>query len=318
MYKIILKICFSVNLIIILSKLKINKNLHYLDYENSDFAIIRRTNCPKCGLFSYYITYLGCINYFINNGYIPIVDLISFKNVFNGYSNDSSMTNPWELFFNQPFGYTLDNVLKKGKNIKYFECKTEGIFRPNSNTLFNKKILTFWHNIGLVYSPIKSEIIREANRIKKKLFKDSTNILGILMRGTDYIARKPPKHPIPPSSDTVINQIKEYDKEKKYDFFFIATEDDLIRNLFIKHFSNKLKFIKTDKNLDYDYSQKLFLSDNKNVIGNLKLMKNYMLNIIILSKCTDIICANTSGTLGVFIFNTKFRFEKIYNLGLYK
>jgi len=316
-YKSILKISFSSSLLIIILISIINKNNPHLDYENINFAIIRRTDCITCGLFSYYITYLGCINHFINNGYVPIVDLKSFKNVINGYIIDSSKTNPWELYFNQPFGYTLDNVLKKGKKIKFFECKTT-IFRPIQEILFNKTVLTFWHNIGLFYSPIKWEIIRDANRIKKKLFKDSSNILGILMRGTDYLARKPGNHPIPPSPSTVINQVKEYDKKNNYDYFFLATEDDLIRKLFIEQFSNKLKFIKTNKNLDYDYSKKLLLGYNKNIIGNSKFVKNYILNIIILSKCTDIICAITSGTLGVFIFNTKFRFEKIYNIGLYK
>lgn len=225
-YKNLLKIGFSVNLLIIIFISIINKNYPDLDYENINFAIIRRRDCLPCGLFSYYITYLGCINQFINNGYVPIVDLKSFKNLLNGYVIDSSRTNPWELYFNQPFGYTLDNVLKKGKKIKFFECQVN-IFRPDNYILFNKTILTFWHNVGLLYSPIKSEIIREANRIKKKLFKDSSNILGILMRGTDYLARKPPDHPILPSPDIVINQIKEYDNKNKYDFFFIVTEDDL-------------------------------------------------------------------------------------------
>ena len=40
--------------------------------------------------------------------------------------------------------------------------------------------------------------------------------------------------------------------------------------------------------------------------------------MIILSKCIDIICAMTSGSLGVFIFTKGFRNSKVYNIGFYK
>ena len=43
-----------------------------------------------------------------------------------------------------------------------------------------------------------------------------------------------------------------------------------------------------------------------------------MLNIIILSKCLDLLAANTSGTVGVFILTEGFRNYKVYKLGYYK
>ena len=60
-----------------------------------------------------------------------------------------------------------------------------------------------------------------------KLFKGSTNILGILTRGTDYVAGRPRGHPIPPTIEMVSNDIKEMDKRYNYDFFFVSTEDDI-------------------------------------------------------------------------------------------
>jgi hypothetical protein len=52
-----------------------------------------------------------------------------------------------------------------------------------------------------------------------KLFKGSTNILGILTRGTDYVAGRPRGHPIPPTIEMVSNDIKEMDKRYNYDFY---------------------------------------------------------------------------------------------------
>ena len=99
----------------------------------------------------------------------------------------------------------------------------------------------------------------------RKLFKQSKNILGVLTRGTDYIARKPKQHPIPPNVSILINDVKEMDNKYKYDY--------------------------------------------RSMI--------YLINIIILSKCLDIITAKCSGTAGIFVLSNGFRNIKIYELGYY-
>ena len=67
------------------------------DYNNKKFVIFHRSDCPRCGLFSFFIINLGCINKFLLEGYIPIVDLQSYNNIYN--KGNKSMYNPWELFF---------------------------------------------------------------------------------------------------------------------------------------------------------------------------------------------------------------------------
>ena len=47
-------------------------------------------------------------------------------------------------------------------------------------------------------------------------------------------------------------------------------------------------------------------------------MKIYLINIIILSRCIDIITARTNGSIGLFIFSNGFRNSLIYYLGQYK
>lgn len=286
-----------------------------LDYEKFSFVILRRTECQYCGFFSYYIVYLGCINSFLLKGFIPIVDLQSFGNIFNGFNINSSTNNPWEFFFKQPYGYTLNEVKKKAKNIYYFKCNRT-IQRPNNQIFFNQILNDFWHNIANIYTPIKLDILSESNIIFKKLFNNINNVLGILIRGTDYIARRPKYHPIQPSPQMVIKDVKEMDKKNKYRYFFISTEDDLIREVFLKEFRGKLKYIKFNKKINY--SGRKYLAYNKNIKGNIGFLKIYILNIIILTKCIDIISSQTSGSIGLFVLRNKFRNIKIYNLGIYK
>ena len=82
---------------------QINKHID-LNYENINFIVIRRT-CLICGLFSHYKNVLGCARKYIIQGFIPIIEFESYKNVLNGFTINPSKGNPWEYYFNQPFGF---------------------------------------------------------------------------------------------------------------------------------------------------------------------------------------------------------------------
>ena len=245
-----------------------------------------------------------------------MLDLISFPNIFNGFNKNNLKENPWELFFNQPFDYKLKDIKKNAKSIIYFNCNPKN--RPDTNIYYNKMLLNYWHNLAEKYIPIKNEIIDESNKIRKHLFNNSINVLGILIRGTDYISMKPKGHPIQPKPEIVIDDARKMDKKNRYDYIFLTTEDDIIRNKFILELGNKLKFIKFNENIKYNYKKKEYLAFNNKIKGNSKYIKIYLLNIIILSKCIDIICSRTAGSVGAFIFSEGFRNTKVYYLGRYK
>ena len=289
------------------------KSFSKFNYTNKNFAIIER-NCKSCGLFSFFIVSLGCIHKYLIEGYIPIIDMISLPNIINGFKK--TKINAWELFFEQPFGYSLENVLKnanKVKRIQCYDCKP----RLSICTPFNDINLKFWHNFANKYSPIKRELIDLSNKMLTKLFKNSKNVLGVLTRGTDFISMKPKGHPIPPKLSDLIRDVQEMDNKNNYDYIFFTTEDENIREKFAKNFPKKLKEVKSKMKINYDYSKKSFLGYNKNINGNIEFNKIYLLNIIILSKCLDLITARCNGAMGVLILTNGFRNTKIYNLGVY-
>jgi hypothetical protein len=234
----------------------------------------------------------------------------------NGFKINPLKGNPWEYYFNQPFGYNYSYIKKKAKNIKYFECKSE--IRPNKINFLNKEYMDFWRMIANKLIPIKNEIIKESNIIIKRIFKKSTNVLGVLLRGTDYIAKKLNGHAIPPRTEDAINDIKLLDNKNKYDWIFLSTEDNNIRQKVIRGIGIKVKYLLNKKQIFYNYTKKSPLAYNIDFKANIEFNKIYLLNIIILSKCLDFLGANTSGTIGVFILTNGFRKYKIYNLGYYK
>lgn len=288
-----------------------------LEYNNNKFAILYYNKTNRWGLFAHYRQYIACIVQYLSLGYIPIVDLSSNPNIFNGFHSCSFRKNPWEIFFNQPFGYKLENVIKKAKKIKYFEC-----IKPHNIPLYyifnNKVLLYYWQSIAKTYIPINNKIIKESNYIIKILFNNSKNILGVLLRGTDYLTIKPKGHPKPPDIELVFQDIKNMEKKNKYEYFFLTTEDEIIRNKFISKLGVKLKYFKYSKSINYNYKKNIRLGENKIIKGNIKFMKIYLINIIILSKCIDIISARTSGSIGAFILSKGFRNVKVYFFGEYK
>ena len=113
--------------------------------------------------------------------------------------------------------------------------------------------------------PIKSKIIDLANHIMYRLFKKTKNILGVLIRGTDYVLTKPKGHPIQPNVNDVINDVKEMDNKYKYDYIFFTTEDEIIRKKFSKIFQNKVKQIRSNIEINFDYSIKRFIAYNNKI-----------------------------------------------------
>ena len=281
---------------------------------NKKFAILRRTNCEPCGLFSYYIVHLGCIINYLKHGYIPILEVASFSNIFTG--NNKPKDNPWEEFFNQPCGYTLNEVVKM-KDVKIFKCECV-CDMPDEKTIYSNTImLNYHHKIQEKYMSIKNNIYKEVEKIWQNLFGNSTNVLGIFIRGTDYISIEPSGHSRQPSTKRLINDVIKMNKKNKYDFIFLGTEDNKIRNLFIKIFGKKLKYLIPKDKIVYNYDTGNYLTYNKNVFGNMNFSKIYLLSVIILSKCIDIISSRTSGAAGVFIISNGFRNKIVYYLGEY-
>ena len=137
--------------------------------------------------------------------------------------------------------------------------------------------IEFWSHFSKKYIPIKKEIITESNIIMKKLFKGSNNILGVKIRGTDYIALKLHGHAIPPKLDEVINDVKIMVKRNNYDYIFFASEDNLIKEAFIKEFKGIIKYLNPNIKISYNYNKKEFIT--KEIGGNFEYFKNYVINI---------------------------------------
>ena len=280
------------------------------DFEEKTFGILTRQDCSVCGLFSFYSVHLGCIITYLSKGYIPIIDAGSFGSGLNAYS-PSEENNPWEELFYQPFNYTLTEVKKKAKKIEKLSCSWTNM-APSEGHIYSSSLNLDFHKVmASKFMSVKQEIIDESKTVWKRLFNDTKNVLGVLARGTDFF-NGPAGHSIPPKTEKMIEDVKKMDEKNKYDWIYLATEDDNIRSKFVKQFGNKLKMLQS-QNINYDGG---LIGDNKNLQG-IKFQKLYLLSMLTLAKCLDAVITRCSGGMGVYIFSEGFRESIVYFLGQY-
>ena len=122
-----------------------NEKMKKRDDSNKRFLLINVKSETICGLLYLYFVNIGCVNYYISKGYIPVIDLITYPNVYNKF-NTSLNYNPWEQFFYQPYNHTLDNVKKYAKRIEY---KNFSVLRNEPNysieLFYNNRIRLYWY-----------------------------------------------------------------------------------------------------------------------------------------------------------------------------
>ena len=289
------------------------ENIKKYDYENRIFAIVKRDNCPVCGLFSYFSVHLGCILEYLGKGYIPLIEVDSYGNVFNSFNKNSSKDkNLWEMLFNQPFNYSLNEVKKNAKNIVYLYCTCNNMAPSEIAVYSSETTIQFYRERAKKYMPVKKEIVDEVNILWKKLFNNSNNVLGILARGTDYALKRPYGHSKAPTVDIIIKDVKKMDANNSYDWIYLTTEDDKIKENFTQVFGQKLKILQKKNN---EYVSGL-IGLNKNMKG-MEFQKIYLKSIIILSKCLDIIASRCNGAMGAFVLTKGFRNSYVYFIGQY-
>ena len=284
-----------------------------IDFLTKKFAVFGRRVCPKCGLFCFFIVHLGCLNKYLSEGYIPIVDMQNFDSIYN--RGNRSLKNPWELYFYQPYNYTLEEVQKYARNITYVKC-THSFHRPDElNIYYQNDSMNFWHNIHIKYMPIRNEILKEVENKMEKFFGNSKNVLGVLIRGTDYVTKKPGGHAIPPKVERVIADVKKMDQEYNYDFIYFTSEDEEIRNKFIPEFKDKIRYLNPKMPLNYIENNITDINEQMKEFND--FVRIYVINIVIISKCLDVVISRCYGAASVFILTEGFRHSKVYNLGTY-
>ena len=282
------------------------------EYPDRVFYVIRRANC-KSGLFSYVMTTLGRIKEAVDNGFIPVVDMQNEKNMYLS-DTEVGIRNAWEFFFEQPAGYSLEDI----KNAKHVILGNgiigEELDFPGALTFFDDRALGYWRTFCNRYLQVNKSLAKEFEEVRKELF-GNKKVLGVLARGTDYTCAKPKGHPIQPSVEQLAGKIDEVLCDSECEMIYLVTEDaDIYDGLFSLY---------ADRIIAPDV-RRYRLNSNENINDRIEKDGNavksgieYLKSIWILAHCECMVAGCVSGSLGASLMTEGFEYSYIFNLGFY-
>lgn len=253
---------------------------------------------------------------FLNNVISFIIMSVAEKKIPRIEILNENGENIWEQFFVQPYSYLAVEACESME----VECDNAYVF-PNWDEVFSEKRVKLWGKIYQKYvifnQRTQDYIDSEVRNVLKK-----QRVLGVLLRGTDYIACKPKGHPVQPDLNDVIKMIQEKIEKLKCDKVYLATEDSKIQKELEKEFPGKIlinKRVYYDKVYKHDKCEWIrdvhFDREHDNYLKGLE----YLSSLTILSRCNALIAGNCGGTqMAVFLNDNKYEEKYIFDLGLYE
>lgn len=283
-------------------------------HENKEkrFYVVRRAYA-KVGLFSLVLTNLGYIKYALEQGYTPVVDMRNYGQYYQG--SNMKTQNMWEYYFKQPCGYSVEDI-SKSKSVVIGNGIISGEIKyPNDDLAYDDEKLAYWKAVAKGYLIVKDEIVKEADALAKDMFWGS-RILGVLARGTDYINARPLNHPVQPMPEQLMEKIDEVLIEKKCDKIYLATEDKIFFEKFKDRYGDKIVAMDVERHATKG-NENINDLRRQQKKDDYTMAREYLINILLLSKCNCLVAGNTSGSLGALLLNEEYEYKYIFNLGVY-
>lgn len=280
---------------------------------------------PQHLLFYYYLI-LQKISYAVNKHWIPVVDLENYDGLlyFAEPEPVHGTKNAWEYFWKQPSEYTLEEVYQsKNVVLSTRNSKDYGFIPP---TLMKRPFDKYAQDLANRCSKYAHYTQFEENTEKyildweRELFPENARILGVVYRSTSYGSAKTPNssHPVQPSLMHLVERVKELLCELQMEYVFFVNEEEENVHHMQQEFGEKLIVLPRKR-----YSQfHEFTKDDPNplyVFGQRHPTNlSYLTEIALLSKCTGLVGAMSSGTRAAIIWNAnKYEFMEIIDLGLW-
>lgn len=308
----------------------------------SDARIILQPDEPGYGFFAHFINFCGELKWAFDMGKKPYIDMATFPNG-NILPEEVGKTNAWELFFEQPCSFAEDELQeifeykdsklveageqcyvynsKAGKKAVYLVRKHMGkLQRPSDSCdfLYNEKAICFWREFIEKNMRLNEKMLKYVEEMKKSIIPDDANrILGVLLRGTDFTNNRPKNHPICPTVEEAIPDIERIYNSGKFDYIFLASEDQKVVDQMKEHFGNKILMVPQQR--VSDVGGKLLYEvcmENKEIDVH-KWGYDYISSMMILSQCKGFMACRTSGAVAAYLFGKEYDDVFFWNLGRY-
>lgn len=261
------------------------------------------------GLFGLYRFVLKTVYAYEKMGYSSFVD---FENYMCQYSVERKIdgsNNAWEYYFKQPNNMTSKQAYSGRKIVlsgwTWFKSKRLIKFEKEWDNLSSKDRAEYM----LAKCPPQENVIKKINEIFVREFSNH-EVLGVFLRGTDYVYRRPIGHPIQPTVEQAKVVIDSFLTKYAIDKIFLVTED---KNIYenVKGQYNEKVFCSDYEFVDFDTQKNAWVRDCFSDDPYERGLR-YLIRILLLAKCNYFVGGMASGSefaLDVGSYKEKYVFD---------
>lgn len=287
------------------------------EFPETTFLILRRGD--NCGLCSYITTVVGGCKYAMRRGYVPVVDMMTERNIYLTES-EVGKVNAWEYFFEQPHNFTLEDI-RHAKNVivaKHWDWRE----MPKMSIdyfLDRNGALTKDRDFVRKYLRLKPRVKSMVAEASERLFKGhAEKFLGVFLRGTDFVRMKPYSHAVQPSVEVVADDIRQCVRRHKFEKIFVVTEDRNILRRLIAEFPALVCYVDQCLiNYRDGYIGDNIMHQAQDESFCEKKGLDYLVAVKLLSLCGAVLASRSNGSLVAALFANENQAAKYYDLGEY-
>lgn len=294
---------------------------HFGDkYKDLKFCIIQKgKGTNSAGLFSMFNCCIRGLEQAEEQGCIPVIDMKNCYSCYHDSFEQVGKINAWELFFRQlQEDYALDDIWEANQVTfsDYYEY-IEGAL------VMDLKVRAQWHALYNKYIRLSNKVQMEYELIRKQVMKPhlekGEKILGVSVRGTDYIKKKPYKHYIQPSKEEIAEKIKEVMEPWGITEIYVNSDEEASIDYIKRQFPGKV--------FSMDYKRfDSFTSGEYQLVGDIQFDReedgyrrgaDYLISTLLMQDCHCYMSGKNAACTATLIMTDGFEHEYIFDDGRY-
>lgn len=269
------------------------------------FYVIRSFS-DREGLLSQWSNACDMIIGALEDRYEPIVDYKNYKTMYWDGNMHAGADNAWEYYFTQPTSYALDEVYKS-QNVILGDCL-------HNKYIFNEKKTRKTTAFVKQYADAQPYIYKIVEEKMKNLLCQG-EILGVLVRGTDYVKIKPKNHAKQPEIWQIEEKVDSFLEKYNIARILLATEDYNIYQHFKQRYGDLI--INNNDYMVKDYAGG-WLADEINEKSMYQFGLDYLVKMLCLARCDYLVAGSTAGSRYALLMNDGcYKDYYIFELGGY-
>lgn len=291
--------------------------------ERKTYYVIAQQN-TKVGIYGYLNCFMPHIAYAVAKGYIPVIDMRTYGNIYVPKECFGSL-NAWELFFRQPMDVGLDD-LSDGKVLR---CPDMLWYRgmPNSCPMMSDKELAMWAVLYKKYIRHNEKSECYISDESRSILQNPKNTVGVIYRGTTYTKGQATGHPIQPTMKMLAEAVEDMICRNNVEYVYLASDEKSIVDYMNNRFPGKVlinKRVYYDEVEGIDYSR--YNVDGTDIVGNLFSRSDneyligieYISSMNLVAQCGYLVAGACGGCTAVLYMNgLQYREHKVFDLGKY-